>query len=228
MTSRTTLPPNSKIVSPSVDAMDRILIAEDHDSARGALENLLTWRGFSVVIATNGDEALKALAAPDGPSIALLDWEMPGMTGVEICRKIRNRHLDRYIYLIIITGREGEEDIAKAMAAGADDFIRKPFGVIEVIARLRTGQRTLKLERSLTSHIAEMERTHLTRRRGVSLLPICSYCKKIRDESGKWQDIETYIEKQIGMELTHGICPECMEKVKAEELGKAPGGLPRS
>src|SRR5437773_2618156 len=141
--------PEPKIASPSVEATERVLIAEDHDSARHALENLLEWKGFAVTTAADGEAALKILTSDDAPSIALLDWEMPGMSGLDICRAMRRNPAGRHLYLIVITAREGEEGIAEAMAAGADDFIRKPFGVPEVIARVRNAQRTLKLERSL-------------------------------------------------------------------------------
>ena len=214
---------DSTIVAQSVEEVEGILIAEDHKSARDALENLLTWKGFSVTTAENGNEALEILTSEKAPSIALLDWEMPGMTGLEICRELRNHPKDHYVYLIVITAREGEEGIAEAMAAGADDFIRKPFGVPEVIARVRNGQRTLKLERSLAARIGELEQALETGRQLKRLLPICAYCKKIRDDSDYWQEIESYIHDHTGTDFSHGICPSCMEKVVAEELSGRPG-----
>ena len=135
------------------DAPVHLLIAEDHATARTALKSLLEWKGFAVTTAGNGTDALAILTDDDAPSIALLDWEMPGVTGTEICRAVRAAPAGRYRYLIIITAREGEEAITEAMAAGADDFIRKPFGIPEVIARIRNGQRILRLERSLAARI---------------------------------------------------------------------------
>lgn len=208
-----------KIVSPSVDEVQRILIAEDHESARTALKNLLEWKGFSVTAVPNGEEALEVLSAEDAPSIALLDWEMPGMTGIELCKAVRSDPAGRYRYLIVITAREGEEGIIEAMAAGADDFIRKPFGIPEVVARIRNGQRMLKLERSLADRIVELEQALETGRQLKKLLPICAYCKSIRDDSDYWQEIEHYIHKHTGTDFSHGICPTCMEKVIKEEFG---------
>jgi CheY-like chemotaxis protein len=211
------------VASTPVAAPERVLIAEDHEAAREALKSLLEWKGFSVTTAADGEAALKVLASDDAPPIALLDWEMPGMSGIDICRAVRSNTAGRYLYLIVITAREGEEAIAEAMAAGADDFVRKPFGVPEVVARIRNGQRMLKLERSLATRITELEHALETGRQLKRLLPICSYCKSIRDDSDYWQELETYLHNQTGTDFTHGVCPACMEKVKREELGKYRG-----
>lgn len=212
-----------KVTSSSADTCGRVLIADDHDATRTALKSLLEWKGFSVTSVADGEDALEVLATDDSPSIALLDWEMPGMSGLEICRAIRSNPAGRYRYLIVITAREGEEDIAQAMAAGADDFVRKPFGVPEVMARIRNGQRTLKLERSLATRITELEHALETGRQLKRLLPICAYCKSIRDDSDYWQEIEQYIHKHTGTDFSHGICPVCMEKVMEEEFGDQRG-----
>ena len=208
-----------KIISSSSEATERILIAEDHDTARTALKSLLEWKGFTVTTAEDGKRAMHALLEDDAPSIALLDWEMPGKTGLDICRAVRANPLGRYIYLIVITAREGEEDIAEAMAAGADDFVRKPFGIPEVVARIRNGQRMLRLERSLALRINELEQSLEEGRQLKRLLPICAYCKNIRDDSNYWQEIEQYIHKHTGTDFSHGICPPCLEKVMKEEFG---------
>ena len=208
-----------KIASLSVEASQRVLIAEDHEVTRTALKSLLEWKGFSVTAVPDGERALKALTSDDAPSIALLDWEMPGMTGVEICKAVRSMPASRYLYLIVITAREGEEDIVEAMAAGADDFVRKPFGVPEVVARIRNGQRTLKLERHLAARITELEQALETGRQLKRLLPICAYCKSIRDDTDYWQEIEQYIHKHTGTDFSHGVCPGCMEKVLKEHFG---------
>ena len=211
-----------KVTSSSTDAAEHLLIAEDHEAARTALKNLLEWKGFSVTAVGDGKRALKILTSENAPSIALLDWEMPGMSGPDICRAVRSDPAGGYRYLIVITAREGKEDIAEAMAAGADDFVHKPIGVPEVVARIRNGQRMLKLERSLAARIADLEQAMETGRQLKRLLPICSYCKSIRDDSDYWQELETYIHDHTGADFTHGVCPACMEKVKREEFGKLP------
>ena len=211
--------PSPKIISAPTDAPAHLLVAEDHDTARTALKSLLEWKGFTVTTAANGKDALEILTTDEAPSIALLDWEMPGMSGPDICRAVRAKTAGHYRYLIIITAREGEEDIAEAMAAGADDFVRKPFGIPEVVARIRNGQRTLRLERSLAARIAELEHAMETAKQLKRLLPICAYCKSIRDDSDYWQEIEKYIHKHTGTDFSHGICPPCMEKVLKEQFG---------
>jgi len=212
-------PSETKITSSSTDAREHLLIAEDHNSARTALKSLLEWKGFAVTTVADGKRALKVLTSENSPFIALLDWEMPGMSGPDICRAVRSNPSGHYRYLIIITAREGEEDIAEAMAAGADDFVRKPFGVPEVVARIRNGQRTLRLERSLAARIAELEHAIQTAKQLKRLLPICAHCKIIRDDTDYWQEIEQYIHKHTGTDFSHGVCPACMEKVLKKQFG---------
>ena len=218
--------PEPKITSSSTDASVHLLIADDHEPTRTALQSLLEWKGFSITTVSGGESALEVPASENAPSIALLDWEMPGMSGLDICRAVRSKPASHYTYLIVITAREGEEGIAEAMAAGADDFVRKPFGVPEVVARIRNGQRTLKLERSLAARITELEHALETGRQLKRLLPICAYCKSIRDDSDYWQEIEQYIHKHTGTDFSHGICPPCMEKVLKEQFGDPIAAVP--
>lgn len=192
------------------DAPTRILIADDHRPTREGLRALLERKSYEVATAATGDEALEVLTSFDPPQIALVDWEMPGATGLEVCRAVRNLHAGTYVYLIVITARDGEEDIAEAMAVGADDFIHKPCGVAELLARVRNGQRTIELQRNLASRITELEENAIRMRQLKRLLPICMYCKKIRDDTDYWQEIEVYIRDHTGTDFSHGICPICV------------------
>ena len=195
----------SRIISSPIEPSKRLLIAEDHDKARRALKNLLERKGFSVVEAADGDEAMEALSAGDAPSIAILDLEMPGRSGLDICRTVRSNASGRYTYLILITAREGEDDIAEAMAARADDFIRKPFGVSEVIARVRNGGRTMKLDCSLNARITELEPALEEGRQLKALLPIRAYCKSVRDDSDYWHQSESYIHAHTGSDFSRDV-----------------------
>jgi DNA-binding response OmpR family regulator len=132
-----------------------ILIVEDHARTRDALVFLLQRHGYQARVATNGRQALDVLMAADGPTIALLDWMMPEVTGLDVCRAIRQASLDRYVYLIMVTGRDGVEDLVEAFDAGADDFIRKPCDPMELLARLRSGERIVELERRLSNRLRE-------------------------------------------------------------------------
>ena len=200
----------------STEKPNRLLIADDHRATREALCTLLEMKAFAVTVAATGDEALEILTSDDPPRIAIVDWEMPGATGLEVCRAVRGLSGDKYIYLIVITAREGEESIAEAMAAGADDFIHKPCGVSELLARVRNGQRTIALQRELAGRITELEEAADRMRQLKRLLPICMYCKKVRDDSDYWHEIEAYIREHTGTDFSHGICPQCMQNEIAD------------
>jgi two-component system cell cycle response regulator len=129
----------------------KILIAEDDPASNLILKSMLFRWGFDVVTAFNGSEALKILQEEDVPQIAIIDWVMPGIEGLEVCRRIREMEKggDRYTYVVILTGRDDQEDIVTGIGAGADDYIVKPFDQEELKARLNAGQRIIELQTSL-------------------------------------------------------------------------------
>jgi diguanylate cyclase (GGDEF)-like protein len=127
----------------------RVLIADDDAVSRRLLQALAEKSGFDVALVTNGEDALRSLSEADGPQLAILDWMMPGIDGLEVCRRIRESRHDRYIYLLVLTSRKGGRDVVDAMQAGADDFVVKPFDAAELDARLRVGRRILDLEERL-------------------------------------------------------------------------------
>jgi len=124
----------------------RILIAEDDAISRTLLERTLQRAGYAVIAVENGIQAIAELVKQDAPRLALLDWIMPEMDGVEVCREIRRRKEQAYTYLILLSSRESKEDIVAGLESGADDYLTKPFDVDELKARLRTGHRILELE----------------------------------------------------------------------------------
>ncbi len=127
----------------------RILIAEDDPSFRSLIEEKLVAWGYEVLIAENGDAALKILQVDDPPKLALLDWRMPGLQGVEVCRIVRERKKEPYTYIIMLTGQQSNEDLVTGMEAGADDYITKPFKHNELRLRLRAGRRIIELQNEL-------------------------------------------------------------------------------
>jgi diguanylate cyclase (GGDEF)-like protein len=127
----------------------RILVAEDEPNFRRLLEEKLSTWGYDVVVAVNGIEALQILQAEDSPRIALLDWMMPGMEGVEVCRKVREKSNEPYTYIILLTSQQRDEDLVIGMEAGADDYIIKPFKHHELRLRLRAGRRIIELQHEL-------------------------------------------------------------------------------
>lgn len=138
----------------------KILIAEDDPIPRRLLEATLTKSGYEVVAARNGSEAWDMLQAEDAPRLAILDWLMPGMDGVDICREVRKRANAPYVYLILLTSKGTKEDVVTGMEAGADDYLTKPFHPHELQVRLRAGQRILDLETALLQSYEELARAH--------------------------------------------------------------------
>jgi phosphoserine phosphatase RsbU/P len=189
-----------------------ILIAEDSAVTRHLLESHLTKWGYQVRSTKNGADAWAQLQQEDAPRLVILDWMMPKMTGVEVIRRIRGRRNCSYTYIILLTGNTTTEDLAVGFAVGADDYIFKPFDEVVLRARIEAGERILKLEQTLADKIAELE-TALTQVKLLKeLLPICMFCKKIRDDNDYWQQIEVYLHQQTGADFSHGICPDCFPR----------------
>jgi sigma-B regulation protein RsbU (phosphoserine phosphatase) len=198
----------------------RILIAEDDVVSRRVLEATLTQWGYEVVVTTDGLQALDALRQPDAPSLAVLDWVMPGMDGCSLCRRIRAHQAleDRLLYILLLTAKGGKEDVVEGLIAGADDYIVKPFDRAELKARLNVGERTLRLQSELATRVQELEQALSKVKLLQGLLPICCYCKKIRDDQNYWRQVEGYIADHSEAQFTHGICPDCRAKIIEPEL----------
>jgi sigma-B regulation protein RsbU (phosphoserine phosphatase) len=189
-----------------------ILIAEDDATSRMMLKAILIKWGYEVVETCNGDEAWQVLQREDAPRIAILDWIMPGISGDNLCRKLRRKTTLRPIYIILLTVRRDKADVIAGLEAGANDYIRKPFDREELRARVRVGERVVKLEAALVERIRELEdaTAHIKRLQGM--LPICMYCHKIRTDKESWERLEKYISEHSDAEFSHCICPECAEK----------------
>ena len=187
----------------------RILIADDDASLRRGLSALISGDGFEPVICSTGEEALRILCGESAPALAVLDWMMPGLSGPEVCRRVRNAALPLQPYLIILTVKSDIRDITAALDAGANDHVRKPFSMMELKSRIRVGKRVLELQIALRERItlAEVALGEVGQLRG--LLPICSYCRKVRDDKEYWHNIEVYLTEHVKTKFTHGICPEC-------------------
>ncbi len=155
----------------------RILVAEDQSVSRHILvANLRKW-GYDVTAVEDGTQAWKALQAKEAPPLVILDWLMPGMDGIEICRQIRKSLETRPIYLILLTARRGQADKIHGLQAGADDYITKPFDREELRARVQVGIRVLELQGALAQRVRDLEEALSRVKTLQGLLPICSYCK---------------------------------------------------
>jgi CheY-like chemotaxis protein len=190
----------------------KILLAEDSAVTRHLLESHLVDWGYEVIVTENGAEAWQQLQADDAPRLVVLDWVMPEMTGLELCQRIRARATPSYTYIIMLTGNSTNEDLAAGFAAGADDYIFKPFDEKVLRARIKAGERILALEQTLASKIAELEAALAQVKQLKELLPICMFCKKIRDDNDYWHQIEVYLHQQTGTDFSHGICPDCFAR----------------
>jgi len=199
----------------------KVLIAEDDVVSRRMLQVFLVRWGYQVVVATDGAEAWRVMESEDPPRLAIIDWMMPVMDGIEICRRERETHLASPAYIILLTARRGNEDIVKGLEAGADDYIVKPFNREELRARVRVGVRIIDLQNSLAGRVSELERAMAGVKQLQGLLPICCYCKKIRDDQNYWQQVEGYISKHSEAQFSHGVCPDCFEKIVKPELARS-------
>ena len=129
----------------------KVLIAEDSDVTRHLLRSQLQNWGYEVVLASDGTEAWRVLQQPDAPRLAILDWMMPGLDGVDVCRRVRALGAEPYIYVILLTGRDRSQDIVRGLGAGADDYITKPFEAQELEVRARAGRRIVELSAQLVA-----------------------------------------------------------------------------
>jgi CheY-like chemotaxis protein len=184
----------------------RILAVEDDAVSRAVLRQALRKLGHEVIETANGEAAWK-LVTKDHVRVVVSDWAMPHMDGLELCRRIRQAAGADYTYFILLTARDATGENQRAAAdAGVDDFLTKPLDVEELWNRLRVAERILRY----ATQVRQLE----------EMLPICSYCKKIRDDQNYWQQIEGYINERTGSEFSHSICPDCYQRVVIPELEK--------
>jgi DNA-binding response OmpR family regulator len=197
----------------------RILVAEDDAVTRRILSATLERFGWDVITAEDGNAAwriFETAKGDDAPDLAVLDWLMPGLEGPEICRRLRATPGFESVYVILLTSLRDKSDLAEGLAAGANDYIAKPFDPVELEARVRVGERMVKLQHSLAARVAELEQALLHVQRLQGLLPICSYCKKVRNEANYWEQVDSYLASHSDLNFTHGICPNCLDKMMKE------------
>ena len=190
-----------------------VLVADDLDINRKLLRTLLASEDYEVIEASNGVEAFNILQTTTGPMVGLVDWEMPEMEGIEVCRRVRALHGTPPLYLILLTVRDSKQDIVAGLQGGANDYITKPFDKTELLARVSIGRQMVQLQQTLTERVAELKEALLSVKQLGGLLPICSYCKKIRDDQNYWQQVEAYVGKHSEAKFSHSICPQCYEEI---------------
>src|SRR5687768_11382932 len=194
----------------------RILIAEDDRVTARILTSLLASWGHETAVAYDGESALEMITSQRAPYIALLDWMLPRMDGPEVCRRTRASSPLAPGYLILLTARSAQADLVEGLDAGADEYLVKPMEPGELRARLNAGVRILDLQTRLADQVRELETALGNIRKLTGLLPICAYCKSIRDDSNYWHRVEEYVSEHADVTFSHGICPKCLPRVTEE------------
>jgi len=194
----------------------RALVADDDPVARVILARALPAWAIEPIVVLDGAAAWEVITSDNAPSLAIMDWEMPGLDGPELCRRIRGNPASASMYVILLTSRDAAEDVVAGLDAGADDYLVKPFRAAELRARINAGVRVLTLQERLAQRVAELQQALASVKQLRGLLPICSYCKRVRGDEDYWQQVESYIADRTDAEFSHGVCPACYEKMRAE------------
>jgi phosphoserine phosphatase RsbU/P len=187
----------------------RILMADDDAVLRHSLGTQLRRWGYDPIVCSSGDEAQAVLESNDPPPIAILDRSMPGAGGLELCARIRGDARLRSTYVILLTAHDSRQDVVAGLDSGADEYLTKPLDWDMLRLRLKVSARIATLQRDLALHVSELQDALAKVKQLSGLLPICSYCKRIRNDRDYWQQIETYLGEHSDAQFSHSICPEC-------------------
>lgn len=181
----------------------RVLLVDDDEASLRLLKQILGHMGYEVDTAADGQEGWERFQSAEYPLI-ISDWLMPNVDGLEFCRRVRGYQTARYTYFVLLTILSGKRSFLDGMEAGADDFLNKPIDQDELVARLRVAERILNLQREVVQL--------------SGLLPICVYCKRIRELDDQWEGLETYLAKRMETSVSHTICPSCYQSMVAPDL----------
>jgi DNA-binding response OmpR family regulator len=193
-----------------------VLIADDDATLRHALEVQLERWGYEPIVCADGAAAREVLKGDRPPPLAILDWNMPGADGVTLCGEIRDTPSLHTMYVMLLTAHDTRDQMVEGLTGGADEYITKPFDWSVLRARLKTGARIASLQQSLAQRITQLQNALAMVKQLSGLLPICSYCKKIRRDGNYWQQLEAYLSEHSEAEFSHGVCPDCFEDAKRE------------
>jgi DNA-binding response OmpR family regulator len=198
-----------------------ILVADDDVLYRKLLEVTLRSWGYQVRLVADGTAAWEVIEHSPVGVLAILDWSMPGLDGLELCQRIRELAPGRLVYVILLTARSGREDVIRGLQAGADDYITKPFDHEELYARIQVAARMMRLQQILADRVSELEAALANVNTLQGLLPMCCYCKSIRNDQNYWEKVEHYIAAHSELQFSHGICPSCYTRMVEPQLQQA-------
>ena len=195
--------------------MNRILVVDDEEMLLLFLSKRLKKHNYDVVPCLSGEEALEKVKAFDF-DVVILDVILPGINGYEVCRRLKSDKKTSGIMVLMLSVRKTVEERLKGYAVEADDYITKPYDPEELLAKIRI---LLRLKNALDDRDRFIHKLQeaLSKVKTLSgLLPICSSCKKIRDDNGYWNQIEDYIREHSPANFSHSLCPECVKKLYTE------------
>ena len=169
--------------------------------------------GYTVTSVTNGQDALTKLQNTDAANIVILDWEMPELDGVEVCRRVKEMGLDNPPYIILLTGRDTNTDILRGFDAGADDYMTKPFNDNELRARVRVAERLVRTQSSLTATVSELKEALNQLEMLDTGVEICDTCRSVFSPyDGEWHTGDEIINNDADPRFTVATCPACQQK----------------
>ena len=184
------------------DKKDLVLVVDDNPQNLQVLGPMLENKGYDVAFATSGEQALEFIDS-ETPDLVLLDIMMPGMDGYQVCKRLKKEKTTASIPVIFLTAKSDADDIVQGFEAGGVDYVTKPFNSAELLARVKTH---LELKNA---------REEIKTLRGI--IPICAHCKKVRNDSGFWEQVEVYVRDHSEAEFTHGLCPDCQNELYGDQ-----------
>lgn len=199
-------------MSKSQDRPSVVLVIDDSPSILGFITLYLEDKAFEVISARDGEEGITK-AGQCQPDLILLDVMMPGIDGFETCVRLKRDPLTRMIPVLFMTTMGSVQNKLEGFKAGGVDYIVKPFDGQELVARIDTHLTIGKLHRELEEQNRHLQQALDDIKKLQGIIPICSGCKKIRDDKGYWNQIETYIQEHSETEFSHSLCEECARRL---------------
>ena len=199
-----------------MDEKISILVVDDEPNVLYTIARTLRSVGYVVFEAVTGQECL-SVVHEQKPDLVLLDVMLPDMDGYEVCRRIKVDENVRGTFIVMFSAKLTESDNqSEGLEIGADGYLIRPISNRELLARVQSIGRIITAERARDLLIAELQKALATIKTLTGLLPICSECKKIRNDDGEWEDVELYVKKFSTAEFSHGICPNCFRDLYSE------------